>query len=226
MKQHIRVSGVATSLVGTATLIAAVALLIGLSFEILRGSRPHFSQHYMSLQLVVCTIFLLDFAVRIAAEKQKWRFLGRNILFLALSVPYLNIIARLGLTLPHEWAMALTIIPILRVVLAVYLVVQWLIEDGIKRLFAAYALILLLFVYLSALTFYDFEMGRNSALHTFGDALWWAFMNMTTVGSTLTPTTAIGKILAVLLPLSGMLMLPLFTVYISRLFEQNKKSGV
>ena len=212
--------------VSVATLIAAVALLVALSYEILWGNRTHFSSGYMTLQLVVCVIFLLDFAVRIVVEEQRWRFLRRNILFLLLSIPYLNILHWLGVPPPRSWSLALMTIPILRMLMAVYLVARWLVEDSIRRLFTAYAFTLLLFTYMSALIFYDFEFGSNSGLADFGDALWWAFMNMTTVGSSIMPTTIIGKVLAVLLPLLGMLVLPLFTVYISNLFTHNKKESV
>lgn len=225
MEQHPRLNRFVTAFVGTATLLAAVVLLVALSYEILWGNHTHLSQRYMNLQLAICVIFLLDFAVRISAEEHKWHFLRRNLIFLLLSVPYLNIVEWLGVPPPREWSIVLTTIPILRMLLAVYLVVQWVVKDGIKRLFAAYAFTLLLFTYLSALIFYDFELGTNSALHNFGDALWWAFMNMTTVGSTITPTTTIGKILAVLLPLFGMLVLPLFTVYISNIFMQTKSGA-
>ncbi len=225
MSRHLAINRFVTAFVGTATLIAAVALLIALSYEILWGNHSRFSHGYMTLQLAVCAIFLLDFAVRISAEERKWRFLRRNILFLLLSIPYLNIVEWLGVPPPREWSWTLTIIPILRMLLAVYLVALWIVEDGIKRLFTAYAFTLLLFTYMSALIFYDFESGINSGLRNFGDALWWAFMNMTTVGSSITPITAIGKTLAVLLPLFGMLVLPLFTVYISNIFTQKKSDA-
>lgn len=209
--------------VGAATLVAAVTLLIALSYEILHGENSHFSRWYLDLQLVVCAIFLLDFGVRISTERRKWLFFRHNILFLLLSVPYLNIIDWLSIAPTREWALALTAIPILRMLLAVYLLTVWIIEDAIRRLFAAYAFTLLLFTYLSALIFYDAEASINPALHSFGDAIWWAFMNMTTVGAALQPITAIGKILAVLLPLCGMMVLPLFTVYISNIFKQTKR---
>ncbi len=225
MQPHSDFNRFVAAFVGTATLIAAVALPVALSYEILHGDRTHFSAWYLDLQLVVCAIFTLDFVVRIAAEQHRWRFLRRNFIFLLLSVPYLNIIEWLGFVPPREWALGITTIPILRMLLAVYLLAMWVVKDGIRRLFTAYALTLLLFTYLSALIFYDFELGVNQGLHNFGDALWWAFMNMTTVGSAILPITAVGKILAVLLPLFGMLVLPLFTVYISNIFQRQTKDG-
>ena len=222
--QHQNTPGrVITTTVGIATLIAAIVLPVALSYEILQGESTHLAPWYLNLQLAVCAIFLLDFIVRITAEQRRWRFLWRNILFLLLSVPYLNIVDWLGVEQPRGWSIFMTTIPILRMLLALYLLVQWIIKDAIRQLFTAYALTLLLFTYISALVFYDFEFGRNSGLMGFGDAIWWAFMNMTTVGSSITPITAIGKLLAVLLPLFGMLMLPLFTVYISNIFQKEQK---
>lgn len=226
MERYSKAGHFTATVVGSATIIAAISLLFALSYEILEGNRTHFSKGYMTLQLAVCIIFLLDFAVQISAEENKWHFLRHNILFLLLSIPYLNIIHWFGILPPREWALGLTAIPILRMLLAIYLLARRIIEDGIQRLFTAYAFTLLLFTYMSALIFYDFEIGANPDLVSFADALWWAFMNMTTVGSSIIPITAIGKILAVLLPLFGMLVLPLFTVYISNLFKQGKKSGV
>ena len=223
MQTHHRTNNIITTFVGTATLVAALTLLIALSYEILHGDNVRFSGWYLNLQLVVCAIFLLDLTVRILATDRRWRFVRRNILFLLLSIPYLNIVDWLGIAPTRAMALALTIIPILRMLLAVYLLTIWIVEDALRRLFASYAFTLLLFTYLSALIFYDAEASINPNLHNFGDAIWWAFMNMTTVGSALLPITAIGKILAVLLPLCGMLMLPLFTVYITNIFKQTQK---
>ena len=73
------------TMVGTATIVAAIALLVALSYEILHGDNSHFSRWYLDLQLVVCAIFLLDFTLRISVDRDKWRFIRRNILFLLLS---------------------------------------------------------------------------------------------------------------------------------------------
>ena len=119
--------------------------------------------------------------------------------------------------------MFIGLIPLLRTLLAVYVVVRWIIDDSIRRMFTAYAFTLLLFTYIAALVFYDYEIGVNPDLQGFGNALWWAFMSMTTVGAEIFPVTTVGKVLSALLPASGMLMLPLFTVYISDLFRKAKR---
>ena len=43
-------------------LIAGIALLVGISVEVLKGNHHTYSEWYMWLQLVVCIIFIIDFA--------------------------------------------------------------------------------------------------------------------------------------------------------------------
>ena len=80
-----------------------------------------------------------------------------------------------------------------------------------------------MFTYFAALIFYDYEIEVNPALHDFGDAIWWASMNLTTVGADIFAVTAVGKILTVLLPTLGMMMFPIFTVYITNLIQQSNQ---
>lgn len=76
----------------------------------------------------------------------------------------------------------------------------------------------LVFTYLASLVFYDYEILVNPRLADYGDALWWAWMNVTTVGAAIFPVTAVGKVVCVLLPIVGMIFFPIFTVYISQYY--------
>ena len=87
---------------------------------------------------------------------------------------------------------------------------------------AAYVVTVVMFTYISALLFYDCEIGVNSSLKSFGDALWWAGMNVTTVGAEIFPVTTTGKIICVILPVVGMMFFPIFTVYISEYYEKKR----
>lgn len=48
-------------------------------------------------------------------------------------------------------------------------------------------------------------------------------MNMTTVGAEIFPVTAIGKIICVILPIIGMAMFPVFTVYVTSLYDKQRR---
>ena len=65
-------------------------------------------------------------------------------------------------------------------------------------------------------------MGVNAKLTSFGDALWWAWMNVTTVGAEIFPITTVGKVVCVILPVVGMMFFPIFTVYISEYYNKKK----
>ena len=194
--------------------IAGVVLLAAISWEIIAGDHMHFSRNYLIIQLVVCILFLCDFFVRWAASERKGRFFARNFLVLLISIPYLNIIDWSGAELPRYWAMLIGIMPLMRAFLAFYIVVQWLVDNKVRKLFFAYIFTVVVFTYISALVFYDYEILVNSKLHGFGNALWWAWMNVTTVGAEIFPVTTIGKIFCVMLPSLGMMFFPIFTTYV------------
>ena len=204
--------------------IAGVVLLAAVSWEIIGGDHTRFSQSYLTVQLVVCILFLCDFFVRWAAAERKGRFFGRNILFFLISIPYLNILAWSGADLPRYWAMLIGVMPLMRAFLALYVVVQWLVDNKIRRLFTAYIFTVVVFTYISALVFYDYEIFVKDKLHGFGHALWWAWMNVTTVGAEIFAVTAIGKVITILLPTLGMMMFPIFTTYILQEYTHKKES--
>lgn len=202
------------------TLTGGIVLLIAISWEIIAGDHIHFSHWYMAVQFIVCILFLLDFFVRWGSAEQKSRFFFRNILFFLISIPYLNIFGWTGM--PRHLAMLIGIIPLARAFLALYLIVQWLVDNKIRRLFTAYVFTVCLFTYISGLVFYDYEVLVNPKLHGFGNALWWAWMNVTTVGAEIFPVTTIGKTICVLLPILGMMMFPIFTTYILTVYQKSK----
>lgn len=75
----------------------------------------------------------------------------------------------------------------------------------------------------SSLAFYVMEHGPNPLVKGYGDALWWAFMDVTTVGSNIIAVTPTGRVLSVLLAALGMMMFPIFTVYVTSLVERRNK---
>lgn len=79
---------------------------------------------------------------------------------------------------------------------------------------------LLATVYFSSMIFFVLEHKVNPMVHQYSDALWWAFMDVTTVGSNIYAMTVTGKVLSVVLAALGMMMFPIFTVYVTSLVQQ------
>ena len=96
------------------TLAAGVVLLLAISVEILTGDHRHFSEAYLWVQFVVCLVFLIDLLVRMGRSDRRGRFFVRNLLFLLISIPYLNLIDWFSLEVPRDWAMLIGLMPMLR----------------------------------------------------------------------------------------------------------------
>ena len=207
-------------------LLAGVALLVGVSVEVLTGNHLVYSNWYMWLQLAVCIIFMIDFAAAmLARDKNSKRWRWWNLLFFIISIPYLNILAWFDIV-PHRGiAVAVAALPLLRAFVAMGVVIRWFIAGNVSRIFAAYIFTVVCFTYLAALIFYDYEVLVNDKLHGFGNALWWAWMNTTTVGAAIFPVTPVGKVLAVLLPSLGMMFFPIFTIYVTNIYTYKQGKG-
>ena len=200
-------------------LIAGIALLVGVSVEVLTGNHHTYSEWYMWLQFVVCIIFIVDFASALVARDTKHHYYILNLLSLIVSIPYLNILGWLDVPLDRGVAVTVAALPLLRSFVAMGVVVKWFIDGKANRLFGAYLFTVVCFTYLAALMFFDYEVGVNEKLNGFGNALWWAWMNVTTVGAAIFPVTAVGKVLAVLLPALGMMFFPIFTIYVTNMYD-------
>ena len=79
-------------------------------------------------------------------------------------------------------------------------------------------------VYFASLIFFVLEHKVNPMVTDYWSALWWAFMDVTTVGSNIYAVTPTGKILSVVLAALGMMMFPIFTVYVTSLVQAGQQA--
>lgn len=214
------------SVMETLAVIAGIVLLVALSMEIIGGKNLHFSSFYLNVQLAVCIVFLLDFLVLWSAAERKGRYFWRNVLFLLISIPWLNLLGWCGVTVTRDWGVLVGLLPVLRAFLAMVIIVRWLIKGNkMRRMLVAYVFTVVVFTYISGLVFYEYEAAVNPKLHGFGNALWWAWMNVTTVGAEIFPVTAVGKVFCILLPSLGMMFFPIFTTYVLQEYTHKKEAG-
>ena len=206
----------------TISLAASIMLLIGISYEVTEGQRDDYSQWYRGLQLTVCSIFFATAIFRLSLTHYRKKHWLRDTIFAIASIPYIDILRWSGTPLPHSSERIMAFAPIIITIMATVVILEWLIENRKKRLMAAYILTVTMFTYISALIFYDCEIGVNSALKSFGEAMWWACMNVTTVGAEIFPVTTTGKVVCVILPIVGMMFFPVFTVYISSYYDKKE----
>lgn len=198
-----------------AVLVSSILLIVYMSLCTFNNIPFLHNKRYLDFQLIICGIFLLDYFVAFFFAKRKFRYFVRNLLFLIVSVPYINIIHHYGITVSDDLRYYIFLVPLIRAAFALAIVVGYVSTNRVSSLFASYISILLSVVYFSSLIFYQREFGINTDVKNYGDALYWAGMNVTTLGASIIPVTEIGKILTIVLGAVGMLMFPLFTVYVT-----------
>ena len=195
-------------------LLLSVFLIITISIDTFRNISFLNQGNYMEIQLWICSFFMFDFLLEFVLSDHKWKYL-RNV-----SIPYLNIFSYLNLNFSSETYYFLRFIPLVRSGYALAIVVGWLSYNKISSLFISYVTMLMSTVYFSSLIFFVLEHAVNPMVTRYTDALWWAFMDVTTVGSNIYAVTATGKILSVVLAALGMMMFPIFTVYVTSLLQK------
>ena len=187
-------------------LILSLFLVISISVDTFKGIPFYEQSVYMKVQLWICALFLADFVLEWFLAEKKGHYVATHFIFLLVAIPYM-----------------LRFIPLVRGGYAMAIVVGWLTYNRASGLFVSYLTMLLATVYFSSLAFYVMEHGPNPLVKGYGDALWWAFMDVTTVGSNIIAVTPTGRVLSVLLAALGMMMFPIFTVYVTSLVERRNK---
>lgn len=197
-------------------LLGSLAIVASLSYDILTiGRYMPDSEFMLQIQWWICLIFLVDFWVRFWLNKDKWHFVSRNFLLLIFSIPYMNIVSSSHMEISHQAHYLLGFIPLLRGGYGLLIIIRWIAGRTVTTLMFAYLSMLASITYFASLLFFVAEKGVNPAVTSYRDAIWWACMDMVTVGSNVVAMTPIGQVLSVVLACAGMMMLPIFTVYIT-----------
>lgn len=206
-----------------AVLILSVLLIVYISIDTFKKVEFLEDYNYMTFQLCVCIFFIIDFFVEWWLAKEKWTYFKHRLVFLILSIPYLNLITLYDIPLSHDALFFVRFIPLARGALALSIVIGYLSSNAVTSMFMSYISIMILVVYFCSLIFFQREHAVNPDVKTYWTALWWSAMNMSTVGCYINPMTVPGKIVAVVLPIAGMIIFPLFTVYLTDYVTRNSR---
>ena len=161
---------------------------------------------------VVCVFFFVDFCLRFRAAPDKWRYMRWGWLDLLACIP----------PGPFQGARLFRVVQMLRVIRAVKslsLIWRLLFRNRAEGMFASAATATLLLVAFGAITMLLVESPHpESPIDTAEEALWWAFVTVTTVGyGDYYPITTLGRVVAVLLMVGGVGLFGSFAAYIGSL---------
>jgi voltage-gated potassium channel len=171
---------------------------------VLRPDLPH--PLWVTLRVVTVLawpVFLADYALRLALADHRWHFVRRNwVDGLAVLLPLLR---------------PLRIVSLVRVAR----VLDRRLTTSLHGRVAAYVtLTASLVVFMASLAVYDAERGgRGASITSYADAVWWALTTITTVGyGDEYPVTDEGRLVAVLLMVSGIALLGVVTAAVASWF--------
>ena len=200
-------------------LMAALTVMAALTIDTFDPRRSLSNSLYMDVQLAVCTAFLLDFFVELLFSDRPWTYLWRHIPYLILSIPYYNILNWVHYVPPFPLSYFLTFVPTARAALALAMLIGFISKNRIIGIFASYLCVMLLINFFASMIFYECEHAINPDVTDYLSSLWWCSLESTTLGAPFYPMTTVGKALAIILSAMGMLMFPLFTVYLTNLVK-------
>ena len=170
---------------------------------------------FEALQAAICGLFLIDVWVDFYFGKRNLRAIVGAVVFSLLCIPWFAVIQWLGISASGQLLFVLKIVPILRSVTVFTTVAARLNRNFADSLIISYLLLMVVMVYFASMLFFIEEHPVNPHVTDYWTALWWAAMTLTTAGCNIPELTPAGKVLAVAISAGGIMMFPVFTVYIS-----------
>ena len=159
----------------------------------------------------VCAVFLLDFFVHLALAPSKKKFLRSGWIDLLSSIPEIGWL---------RWGRVFRVFRILRALRSFQAVGEHFRTERAQGTFFAVGLLSLIAVMFATISVFAFERNEPTAnIRTGGDALWWAFATITTIGyGDHYPVTFAGRAVAVMLVVFGLSFFGTFTAYVATFF--------
>ena len=208
------------NIIHSVVLLLSLCLIVLISYDTFTGRTFPYNHFYMLFQFWVCIVFILAFFCQWYLAERRTHFFFAYLPMLLVSVPYINILMALHVDTDAGAFYFLRFVPLLRAAVAVAIVINAISKSRIVGLFASYICIMALVVYSASLIFLQREQLVNPDVTSYATSLWWCCLETTTLGAPINPMTPTGKVLGVILSGMGMIMFPLFTVYLTSLVRR------
>lgn len=170
----------------------------------------------------LCVFFFCDFIRSFIRAKSKWKyFVTWGWIDLISSIPNISFL-RYG-----RFARITRILRVLRGTRSIRTIIKMVLYHRAQSVMLASILIFATFVLFGSIGVLQFENDPESNIRTAGDAIWWAFATMTTVGyGDIYPITAEGRVLGIVLMIAGVGIFGTVTGLIASLFFKTNAKTV
>ncbi|HEX6333242.1 MAG TPA: ion transporter, partial [Flavisolibacter sp.] len=175
---------------------------------------PEESRLIHQIDYAICVVFFIDFLVRLFTAKSKLQYMKWGWIDLISSIPVFDVF------LAGRLFRIIQLLRVLRAFRSLRMVIKYYYSDRVKGAFTSVGIIAVLMVIFSAIGILHVEKDApGSNIKTAEDALWWAYVSITTVGyGDKFPVTSEGRIIAVALITVGVGLFGTFTAYVASWF--------
>ncbi len=199
-------------------LVLSIYVLVALLVDTFFKLPPEVSKILNIADNVICLVFLLDFGIRFYRAENKLKFMQWGWIDLISSIPTLDFM-RAGRMLR-----LIRLLRILRAFRSTKNLVHHIFKRRTQGALTAAAIIAVLMIIFSSIAILQVEDDPNSNIKTAEDAIWWAYVTITTVGyGDKFPVTTEGRIVAALLMTVGVGLFGTFTAYLASWFVGETK---
>ena len=202
------------------TLCLSLFSLVALLAELTLPLGPAERELLGDIDDIICAVFLLDFAVHLWRAPDKKAFWQWGWIDLVSSIPEISWL---------RWGRIFRVIRIIRALRSFRGVADHFAFDRGKGTFAVVALATIMATIFATVAMLAVETSPHSNIKNAGDALWWAFATVTTIGyGDRYPVTVAGRLIAVVLVVFGVSFFGTFTAYLASFFvgkEQRKEES-
>lgn len=213
-KKEIEPLGFMNILIIVLSIYVLVALLIDTFFKL----PTEVSRILNIADNIICFVFLFDFGVRFYKADNKLKFMRWGWIDLISSIPTLDFM-RAGRMLR-----LIRLLRILRAFRSTKHLVHHIFKRRTQGALTAAAIIAVLMIIFSSIAILQVEDDPNSNIKTAEDAIWWAYVTITTVGyGDKFPVTTEGRVIAAFLMTVGVGLFGTFTAYLASWFVGETK---
>jgi voltage-gated potassium channel len=201
-------------------LVLSVYVLFALLYELIFKPTGNIVKILSVFDFIICLVFQYDFFYRFATSKNKLRFLKWGWIDFISSIPTVDIL---------RWGRIIRIFRIFRLLRAfksTKTIIAYLFKNRAQNTLAIAALITFVLVVFASIAILTFETSPDAHIRSIVDAIWWSFSSVSSTGSgDAFPVSTPGKILAIVLSITGIGLFGTLTAFIARFFIKPDQKG-
>jgi voltage-gated potassium channel len=205
------------SLLNIMVIVLSIYVLIALLIDTLFTLPSEIFRLLLLIDHSICVFFLIEFSIRFYHAENKLKFMKWGWIDLLASIPTFDFL-RAGRALQ-----LIRLLRILRAFRSTRQLLNHVYKNKTQGAFTTVSIIAILMVIFSAVAILQVETAPDSNIKTAEDAIWWAYVTITTVGyGDKFPVTTAGRIIAAGLMTVGVGLFGTFTGFLASWFVADK----